>query len=211
MPLSTLFVYWADLTAEHRSGTDLTHLSLPVRAYRTAHARHLSMLSKWLLHHALHHHPPHPDAPLAGLRYHLNGKPYLPNSSYAFSLSHSGQLAACALASRGTVGIDIQKRVHLRPGVEGLFLSVAEQECLAGEDVLDVLALWSQKEAAYKALGHELNARLTDFRFEQIQQLRCRDMTVQLVALPIQPGYIGYVAYEAGSGNDGITVQLEYL
>ncbi|QIP16346.1 4'-phosphopantetheinyl transferase superfamily protein [Spirosoma aureum] len=208
MPLSTLSVYWADLAAEHRSEADLARLPVPVRPYRTAQSRQLSMLSKWLLHYALHHHPPHPDEPLVSLRYHVNGKPYLSDSRYAFSLSHSGQLAACVIAPRRAVGIDIQKRVRLRPGVEGLFLSMAERELMTGEDVL---ALWSQKEAAYKALGHELDARLTDFQFDHIQQLRCRDVIIRLIPLLIQPNYIGYVAYEASDTNDHVTVQLESL
>jgi hypothetical protein len=196
MPLSTLSVYWADLTTEHQSEADLARLPVPVRSYRTAQARRLSMLSKWLLHYALHHNPPHPDEPLVSLRYHT------------FSLSHSGQLAACVITSRGAVGIDIQKRVQLRPGAEGVFLSMAERERMTGQDVL---SLWSQKEAAYKALGHELDARLTDFQFEQTQQLRCRDVIVRLIPLLIQPNYIGYVAYKARDENDYMTVQLESL
>lgn len=208
MPLSTLSVYWADLKAEHRSETDLLQLPVPARPYRTVHAQHLSLLSKWLLHYALHHHPPHPDEPLVSLRYHVNGKPYLSDSQYAFSLSHSGQLAACVIASRRAVGIDIQKKVQLRPGAEGLFLSTAERERMTGQDTL---ALWSQKEAAYKALGHELDARLTDFQFEQILQLRCRDVMVRLIPLRIEANYIGYVAYEALDENDYVTIEIECL
>lgn len=208
MSLSTLSVYWADLKAAHRSEDDLLRLPVPARPYRTVHAQHLSLLSKWLLHYALHHHPPHPDEPLVSLRYHVTGKPYLSDSQYAFSLSHSGQLAACVIASRRAVGIDIQKRVQLRPGAEGLFLSLDERERMMGEDTL---ALWSQKEAAFKALGHELDARLTDFRFEQLQQLRCRDVTIRLVQLPIQANYIGYVAYEALDTNEVVTIELECL
>ena len=208
MALSTLSVYWADLAADHRSETNIARLPVPVRPYRTAQSRQLSMLSKWLLHYALHHQPPHPREPLVSLRYHVNGKPYLSDSRYAFSLSHSGQLAACVITPRGAVGIDIQKRVQLRPGAEGLFLSKDERERMLGEDVL---SLWSQKEAAYKALGHELDARLTDFQFEQVQQLRCRDVVVRLIPVLTQPNYIGYVAYEARGENDLMTVQLECL
>lgn len=202
-------VYWADLSANPRSDEDLAQPNVPLRPYRTAHLRRLSMLSKWLLDHALRSHPPHPDEPLVDLRYHSDGKPYLPSTRYTFSVSHSGQLAACVLSNRGPVGIDIQERVRLRPGNEGLFLSGAEQERTAGEDVL---SLWSKKEAAFKAFGHELNARMTDFQFERVERLRCGAVTVQVVPLLTQPDYIGYVAYRTDTDDDDpVSITLDYL
>jgi phosphopantetheinyl transferase len=206
MPNTTLSVYWADLLSDHHVTADLNCPNVPIRPYRTTHLQRLSMLSKRLLNHALQVLPPHPDEPLVGLRYHQDGKPYLSSSRYSFSLSHSGQLAACVVTGRGPVGVDIQQRTPLRPGIEGLFLTKAERACVAGEDVL---ALWSQKEAAFKAFGHELNARLTDFHFDQIQQLRCGSRLIRLVPLSIQPDYIGYVAYEFDS--QPVTVEIEYV
>lgn len=201
---TTLYVYWADVLADQYANADLSNPKVPMRPYRTTHLQRLSMLSKKLLHHALHALPPHPDEPLTGLRYHHNGKPYLSNSRYSFSLSHSGQLAACVVTSRGPVGVDIQQQIPLRPSVKEIFLTKAEQACVTGEDVL---SLWSQKEAAFKAFGYELNARLTDFHFDKVQQLRCDNRLIQLMPLSIQPGYIGYVAYEADKRPTWVNIE----
>ncbi len=197
----TISVYWAD--ARLQAEADLNDPPIPPRAYRTAHLRLLSQLGKRLLHRALHELPPYSDQPLAGLRYHAAGKPYLADSRYAFSLSHSGQLAACAVSDLGLVGIDIQEQTRLRPGIAGLFLTHTEQQRVSSEDVL---ALWSQKEAAFKAFGHEYDARLTDFQFEGVRRLRCGDLAVQLLPLATQPGYIGYIACEADTKPVSLTI-----
>ncbi len=83
------------------------------------------------------------------------GKPFLRESNYHISISHS-QYKAAAIAAPRAVGIDIQ---HWVPRIERLasrFLSREELSNLAPgpeERLFQIHVLWSGKEALYKAYG----------------------------------------------------------
>lgn len=82
-----------------------------------------------------------------------NGKPSCPALPLAFSLSHSGGYAACAVAAR-PVGVDLEEVRPLRPALLGI---LSEEECAwVGGDAARFARLWTAKEALLKCRGAAL-------------------------------------------------------
>ncbi len=92
-----------------------------------------------------------------------NMKPYFENSTLHFSLSHSGDYAACALSDKA-VGIDIEHELKYNEKLAGRFFSEAEQAFLnASCDKDRVFArIWTAKESALKFWGIGLQKKLSD-------------------------------------------------
>jgi 4'-phosphopantetheinyl transferase len=102
-----------------------------------------------------------------------HGKPALAGSCgqgrVRFSVSHSGDLWACAVAFRREVGLDVEEidpeRDHAR--LAARFFSPAESEALAALPAPDRVAafhrIWTRKEAWLKCLGFGLHLPLDGF------------------------------------------------
>lgn len=89
-----------------------------------------------------------------------HGKPFLKDSEWQFSLSHSEGLIACSV-SRQKIGIDVEKMTGRNwPLLAGRFFSQAEKEFLFSQDEELQMGLFYQiftrKEAALKAEGNGL-------------------------------------------------------
>jgi len=83
------------------------------------------------------------------------GKPYLENSFYDISISHSRQLVS-VMAAPQAVGIDIQKLVGKIESIAHKFLRPEEMESLSKSERLEHLHVyWGAKEALYKAYGRK--------------------------------------------------------
>lgn len=81
------------------------------------------------------------------------GKPYLEDSDYHISISHSEDYTA-VIASPYHVGIDIQKIVEKMDRIARKFVSDKEWEYISKEKRLEHLHIvWGAKEAMYKAWG----------------------------------------------------------
>lgn len=79
------------------------------------------------------------------------GKPYLNNSNFYISLSHSGNLISAVISS-SLVGIDIQKISDKVEIIKHKFLSKDElSDC--DNDLKCYNRVWTAKEAIYKAYG----------------------------------------------------------
>jgi phosphopantetheinyl transferase len=88
------------------------------------------------------------------------GKPYLENSFFEISISHSREFVV-VMAGPHPVGIDIQKLVGKIDSIAHKFLREEEAASLNGQDRLEHLHVyWGAKEALYKAYGR----RQLDFR-----------------------------------------------
>ncbi len=88
------------------------------------------------------------------------GKPYLDNSFFEISISHSREFVV-VMAGPQPVGIDIQKLVGKIESISHKFLRPEELESLSQQDRLEHLHVyWGAKEALYKAYGR----RQLDFR-----------------------------------------------
>lgn len=86
------------------------------------------------------------------LRFPAGGKPYVEDLP-DFSISHSGVWVACAVASRGRIGLDIEAARALDPRALRL---VAAGKGSGPLEEGEALRLWTAKEAALKALGASL-------------------------------------------------------
>lgn len=88
------------------------------------------------------------------------GKPYLEQSPYHISISHSTGMAA-VIAAPFLVGIDIQKLVTKIERIAHKFMRPQEMESLEDTTRLEHLHVyWGAKEALYKAYGR----KALDFR-----------------------------------------------
>lgn len=88
------------------------------------------------------------------------GKPFLINSPYFISLSHSNDMAAVIL-SKKLVGIDIQFETEQLNRIYHKYISPEELAAIDADHLLASYHLfWSGKEAMYKAYGK----RQLDFR-----------------------------------------------
>ena len=83
------------------------------------------------------------------------GKPYLDQSPFHISISHSHHKAA-VIAAPDLCGIDIQKIVPKILRIQDKFMSTEEKEALSEEHQLEQAhIIWGAKEALYKAYGRK--------------------------------------------------------
>lgn len=106
--------------------------------------------------------PDHPWPP--EIRAGENGKPEWNVEGLYFSLSHSGRIAACAVADR-PLGLDLQKPAPYREALARRFFAPEEQAFLlaSADRDRDFCRIWTMKEARIKALGTGLRTELSSF------------------------------------------------
>lgn len=86
-------------------------------------------------------------------------KPYLPDESYHFSISHCGDYAAAIVSSTSRVGIDVEMITHRVYKIRNKFLHPTELEQWNIERLEEdqkyrtLTLLWSAKEALFKWWG----------------------------------------------------------
>lgn len=129
------------------------------------------------------------------------GKPYfIQPAGWYFSLSHSDEYAACALA-REPVGVDIQKIRPVDAGVARRCFSEEEQQRLrlARAPEEEMIRIWTLKEAVVKASGLGLrqdlrcvNASVGRYRTWQIEDYMVSVYCAETCELPDQIKRIFY-------------------
>lgn len=88
--------------------------------------------------------------------YTVHGKPFLRNSRFEISLSHTNGYAAAVVSPVSKVGIDIEKIATRVLNIQSRFLSAEELGFVdKGLEVEHLLLLWSAKESVYKAMEEE--------------------------------------------------------
>ncbi len=88
------------------------------------------------------------------VEYDASGKPFLKDSSYHISISHTTGFVAVILNPNHRVGIDIEQITDKVVGIRSRFLSQEENNHISKEEELIHLILhWSAKETMFKALG----------------------------------------------------------
>ena len=99
-----------------------------------------------------------------------HGKPYLEDTAFHFSLSHSGAYAVCAFSDT-SIGVDLQQVKETIPRQTSRILTDAERAYLEvlpeGERNLVFYRIWARKESLLKWDGRGL--RLPMERFSLIQ------------------------------------------
>lgn len=84
------------------------------------------------------------------------GKPYLTDSDFEISISHSREVVA-VMAAPYNIGIDIQKEVRKIERIEKKFVRPIEKDSLQAVTRIPHLHVyWGAKEALYKAYGRKL-------------------------------------------------------
>lgn len=111
-----------------------------------------------------------------------NGKPRLATGEIRFNLSHSGEVAAVAVADQ-EVGIDVQEVRKLHDPD-----ALARRILAPGEAGVDLLRAWARKEAVVKATGEGLRRNLAEVQVYP----PAGPWWVEDIAVP--EGYVGAVA-----------------
>jgi phosphopantetheinyl transferase len=95
-----------------------------------------------------------PDFPLPLIQIANTSKPYLPEESHHFSISHCGHYAAAIVSTTERVGIDIEEPTERILKVMPKFLTAAERQLIVPHDTRQLVeagtVMWSAKEAMYK-------------------------------------------------------------
>ncbi len=87
---------------------------------------------------------------------HKSGKPYLKNSNYCVSISHSAQRVMCSI-NKNEIGVDIQKITPYDSRLIDRFF-VDEEIAFAKKDSESFFKVWSTKEAVSKISGEGLKS-----------------------------------------------------
>ncbi len=87
-----------------------------------------------------------------------SGKPYLPDSTLQFNISHSGTAVLCGIHN-GDIGVDIEKTRPYNDRVAQRICSSAEYTYISGDDCR-FLEVWTRKEAYAKLTGKGLSVSL---------------------------------------------------
>lgn len=83
-----------------------------------------------------------------------DGKPVIDGGPH-FSLSHSGDIAVCALCEQ-EVGVDIERCRKISPAMRRVVFSQAEEECSDAQ----LLKTWVAKESFLKMTGEGIRRRM---------------------------------------------------
>lgn len=93
----------------------------------------------------------YPDFPLELIKIADTRKPFLPDETYHFSISHCGGYAAVIVSKQYRVGVDIEAVTDKIQRIIPKFLTHAEQQLLQFDNISkSATLLWSVKEAVYK-------------------------------------------------------------
>lgn len=83
-----------------------------------------------------------------------NGRPYIEDLGWNFSMSHSGNFAAVLLSKTGSVGVDIEEVTGRIKTIAQKFINEYEWQYLENENDLHTMYLiWSAKETIFKWFG----------------------------------------------------------
>ena len=124
-----------------------------------------------------------------------HGKPFIPGTALQFNLSHSEELAACAVTSGRSVGVDVEfiRDVPELDAIATRFFTGGERERIGRADDRRqaFFECWTRKEAYIKAVGGGLSIPLTSFDASAaVEGWALADWTPGI-------GYAGAVALEA--------------
>jgi 4'-phosphopantetheinyl transferase len=97
------------------------------------------------------------------------GKPFLPNAGLSFNLSYSDEIAVCALAGAGPIGVDVERIRPMSDAEEMVksYFAPGEARAYAELPSIDRMAAffstWTRKEALVKAVGDGTQVPLDSF------------------------------------------------
>ena len=99
------------------------------------------------------------------IRFNAYNKPYFDNCPAYFNISHSGDIAVCAISLESEIGIDIERMTDIE--IEVFKCQMNEYEwanvLTSGNSKHAFYDYWTQKEAVIKAQGSGLSLGLKSF------------------------------------------------
>lgn len=116
-----------------------------------------------------------------------HGKPI--TDGMEFNLSHSGDIAVCAVSDK-PVGIDIEAVREIRPDAAKRFASAEELEYIGG-DQRRLFEIWTLKEAYFKCVGTGIGSDIKSVTFTvDGDDIRCSEPGFTCKFISIADGYI---------------------
>ena len=96
-----------------------------------------------------------PDFPYELIQIADTRKPFLPDESYHFSISHCGDFAAAIVSTRCRVGVDVEEPKEKILRIADKFISENEKTVFnfKQDDASGATLIWSAKEAVFKWYG----------------------------------------------------------
>jgi 4'-phosphopantetheinyl transferase len=117
------------------------------------------------------------------------GKPLLVDSGVNFSISHSGQLVACAICRNEQIGVDLEQIKHVELEVFKEQMTAREWSLLQHLGTVDVFyTMWTRKEAVVKAVGRGLHIPLRSFDVMK-EATRIDDNEYYVYNIPVESDY----------------------
>lgn len=116
-----------------------------------------------------------------------HGKPI--TDGMEFNLSHSGDIAVCAVSDK-PIGIDIEALREIRPDAAKRFASAEELEYI-GNDPRRLFEIWTLKEAYFKCVGTGIGSDIKSVTFTvDGDDIRCSEPGFTCKFISIADGYI---------------------
>lgn len=135
-------------------------------------------------------------------RYGSGGKPYFENIPLFYSISHSGEYAACGISDR-EIGVDVQKIG--KDSIERLaerFYTTQEKEALrtykGQEKTQQFYRLWAQKESYGKLTGKGVVSAL-----EISPERKAENLGIVFSECDFLTGYTGYACWYKEKREEG--------
>ena len=127
-----------------------------------------------------------------------HGKPYLVNSAYHISLSHSFDYAAVMISKSKPVGIDIEQIKDKVERIAHKFLSSEEIALLGSQNRIQQLyACWCAKEAVYKCFGQKEISFLDNIHLKPFEYAAKGELKVWLQKDALDINYhVNYMQFE---------------
>lgn len=134
------------------------------------------------------------SACLSDLRFTNYGKPYIPDSSVCFNISHSGHCVVCVMSDEvDSIGVDVEeiKPINLK-GLRNCWTNPEWSEIVNGTPTV-FFTYWTRKEAVLKADGRGLGVPLKKIEVRETQ-VNLNDKIYFLSVCKFHPNYILHVA-----------------
>nr|WP_091698136.1 4'-phosphopantetheinyl transferase superfamily protein [Algoriphagus locisalis] len=151
------------------------------------------------------------DSILDSVRFSDTGRPYLPNSTADFNLSHSGDYVVCASARNVRIGVDIQKISPINLSDFSKVFSVYELEKFgnANDTDAELIASWTMKEAVIKADGRGFSISPLEIVLKDSKYAYLNADIWYIQPIPFDPKYFVHIACDQVIKPENI--YIEYI
>jgi 4'-phosphopantetheinyl transferase len=200
----SILVLYAEVWQEDYE--ELMHIFLPnfsiefqkrIYRYRRKEDRLLTLTGRKLLSRGLQ--LLNVNANIFDLQYNTWGMPFLTGNLIKFNISHSHEVAVCALTMKGEIGIDIEHWEDIPvENFRNVFSEPEWNSIQASSDTREAFyRCWTQKEAVLKAHGEGFNIPINSVKL-QGQTARLCNKEYHMTEIKICPNYSCHLADSTG-------------